>query len=322
MPELQQGRPKVLISLTDGIGNQLFQLAAALSFGGDSEIGLEWQLLRPRLTSDGRPDIATFALPSGVSLEPRRRQVRKFEVAATYLMVRVDQSNRFHGGKLGATALRISTSLVVSNYLKERRAIVEARGIGYSSMSLPHGKSLLVGYFQSYRWAEAEKTLMKLRNLRIATDSKAVAEFENLAKKENPLVVHIRLGDYKGLNLFGIPSRDYYAQAIAEQMETGKYGKIWVFSNEPSLAKEILPESVRHSVRWVPEIEESAAKTLEVMRYGHGYVIGNSTFSWWGAFLSYSDNPKVIAPQPWFREMESPKDLIPPQWTTHQAWGE
>jgi hypothetical protein len=46
------------------------------------------------------------------------------------------------------------------------------------------------------------------------------------------------------------------------------------------------------------------------------HIIANSSFSWWGAWLSGSDN--VIAPMQWFGEGnqdKDTKDLIPERWT-------
>ena len=59
---------------------------------------------------------------------------------------------------------------------------------------------------------------------------------------------------------------------------------------------------------------ESSITTLEKMRCGSAYIIGNSTFSWWGSFLSHSINPPTIAPEPWFTGMNDPNELIPPEW--------
>ena len=101
---------------------------------------------------------------------------------------------------------------------------------------------------------------------------------------------------------------------------TKDYGKIWIFTNEQEEAVHYLPEWVIENCRWIPEIGGSAAQTLEVMRHGVGYVIANSTYSWWGAFLSYTANPKVIAPTPWFHLMETPTLITPIFWKTIHAW--
>ena len=48
------------------------------------------------------------------------------------------------------------------------------------------------------------------------------------------------------------------------------------------------------------------------------HIIANSTFSWWGAWLSGSND--VIAPSKWFKNTEcskyNTKDLYPPEWQT------
>lgn len=45
-----------------------------------------------------------------------------------------------------------------------------------------------------------------------------------------------------------------------------------------------------------------------------GNIIANSTFSWWGAYLNNTENKIVCAPSKWFNHTHNTKDLIPSNW--------
>jgi hypothetical protein len=131
---------------------------------------------------------------------------------------------------------------------------------------------------------------------------------------EKPLIVHVRLSDYRVEDNFGIPSKSYYSSAINNQIQMGSYKKIWLFSDEPKEAIAFIPEDYLDLIRNISLEVTDPICTLQVMRLGHGYVIANSTFSWWGAYLSRSENPNVIYPKPWFQGMPDPIELCPPSW--------
>jgi len=49
----------------------------------------------------------------------------------------------------------------------------------------------------------------------------------------------------------------------------------------------------------------------------HSFVIANSAFSWWGAWLGPGETKHVIAPYRWdTRGVVSMVDLIPADWET------
>ncbi len=44
------------------------------------------------------------------------------------------------------------------------------------------------------------------------------------------------------------------------------------------------------------------------------FVIANSTFSWWGAWLSEYEDKLIVRPEPWNDEEPVLSDLLPSDW--------
>jgi hypothetical protein len=154
----------------------------------------------------------------------------------------------------------------------------------------------------------------------LKADSPQLNQFLEEEKGLKSVLMHVRLGDYRLENSFGILGRDYYLDALNEIQETKGIERIWLFSDEPAEAINYVPLSFREKIRVVPDFEGRAAVTLEAMRYADSYIIANSSLSWWGASLSYAINPLIIAPSPWFKSKPEPKDIIPGNWKRINAW--
>jgi hypothetical protein len=209
--------------------------------------------------------------------------------------------------------------LILSRYLKRKTNIVISEGLGFSdvldkSIEAPY----LIGLFQSYRWVEDVRVKTLMKSLRLVDETSEFKKLLNLAKEEKPLVVHIRLGDYKSESDFGILSGDYYREAIGRVLEANE--NIWVFTNEEELANQIFPKEYSHKVRWITDGTLSSSQTLELMRHGASFVIGNSTFSWWAAKLARDESAQVVAPSPWFRSAPTHLELLPSNWLTIDPW--
>jgi hypothetical protein len=309
---------RVFVSLAGGLGNQLFQLASGIANSND-RIELVSYLGDPRLSKSGNPDLFSYDLPSCVSIA-KKKKVDFFSNKLARLLLRLSSKMIM---KDSDTFLKKCTILVATLMLSfkigSRIAIKVSNGLGFSELVIPPRDTLLVGYFQSYRWASETQVLITLKKLKLVIESPEVGRYMNFADREKPLAVHVRLGDYKNEPTIGILSKGYYEKAIKNILSEGQFGAIWLFSDELELAKEIITNCSALPVRMIPTVNESAAATLEVMRFCKGYVIANSTFSWWGAFLSHTPNAPVIAPKPWFNGMNDPRDLIPPHWMIQDA---
>jgi hypothetical protein len=217
------------------------------------------------------------------------------------------ESNKF----VKSTILFLA-SLLTSIFLRKRRNVVIGDGVGYSKLGNKYSNPYLVGYFQSYRYVE--KSRQYLLKAKIHSVGPELEELNLVAKEEMPLVVHLRFGDYLLEENFGIPSREFYSTGISKLLARGSCKSIWVFSDDLPKAREKLDLKNTLPIRWINSVDDSVVATLQAMRFGRAYVIANSTFSWWAAYLSLNPSVEVVAPSPWFMGMEDPKELIPPNW--------
>ena len=311
---MTRSQSNVGVSLTGGLGNQLFQVAAALSISESERITL--------ISSYGKPRISKCNEAEIYSLINKEEWLERDDARGNWLatkcvgyVLRMGIQPKVWECRLVAFLLTKFANLILSLSRYRRIWLIGGKGVGYFEIPNRRNFTLLSGYFQSYRWSLHKDVYNKLFLLRPKNPGPDLKYFETLASNCKPLIIHIRLGDYLSENDFGIPTIDYYKSAISKIANEIDFNEIWVFSDTLVKAKEILRLDVRTKIRWICELDGSSANTFQAMRLGAGYIIGNSTFSWWAAFLRFDAKAPVFAPKPWFRGMEEPKELIPPNWT-------
>lgn len=119
--------------------------------------------------------------------------------------------------------------------------------------------------------------------------------------------VHVRRGDY--LNHpkhFPLPSVNYYLDCVEEIREKNPDTQVLVFSDDLDWCRgnfpadwwfvDGVPRPVELVDRYQSDPQDQWDLFLQTMCQEH--VISNSTFSWWGAFLS--DNRRPYYPSVWF----------------------
>ena len=312
-------KPRTIFSLTGGLGNQLFQLAAALSHSS-GEVGLEWGVGRPRLNRSGMPELMSFKLPKEVVVVEPGSFRRLLSKSSGYLLRMGFAPRRYEEIPPFRVLAHFLGSMISAAYFKDFRKTISVDDLGYSEIPTTDGNAFILGYFQSYIWASKTETRTKLRELTLVNgDGPEVQEFKRLAQIERPLIIHVRLGDYKLEDSFGLLTPDYFVQTAHKAIKAGTYSSIWIFSDELELARRYFSDLDNIQVRFIGEVDGSTSSTFEVMRLGYGYVISNSTYSWWAAFLSQNNESPVYAPFPWFKGMKSPNCLIPTTWVVCDA---
>jgi hypothetical protein len=90
--------------------------------------------------------------------------------------------------------------------------------------------------------------------------------------------------------------------------------RLMIFSDSPDLVPNYVDtDTLKRGVVFKSK-EFSPAQTLFLMSQANNFIISNSTYSWWAAFLSKDINAVVVSPNPWFAFIDSPVGLIPDRW--------
>ena len=133
--------------------------------------------------------------------------------------------------------------------------------------------------------------------------------------REETCFVHIRLGDYKILPNHQIDI-GRYIQRASEQFPVKR--RFLVFSDEATQYKSMLEYLVRaigHEPLVVEESDELETLYLMSQCWG-GAIVGNSTFSWWGAYFARQRCPtpttyKACYPDVWGAGLPPARDIVP-----------
>jgi len=302
---------RVYLFLTGGLGNQLFQLAAAKSLN-PREIRIITSVGHPRLNKDGRADI--FSLDVGHEVfEHELKHPNKFvgKVFGYLLRSSINPTliERFYLRRI----MRFIAKIIIRYEINDKFKICYSENIGFTDLYEQNDTLLLIGYFQSYKYLEALRLIDENSNISIFNHPeyrrKEVSDLN-----DNKLIVHFRIGDYKLDNSFGVINPTYYFRAIKKVINEYHFDEILIFSDEIEVARKLIDIQIPMKITWVNPTEYDTISSFQLMRSGHAFVIGNSTFSWWAAAVALTKPLTVIAPEPWFAGMPEPEYLIPKDW--------
>jgi glycosyltransferase involved in cell wall biosynthesis len=307
-------RPSVLVVLTGGLGNQLFQLAYAFSISQNQKVELDLESGNPRKNANNQVELRSFTIPfnnNGKLYKPRLLRTKTL----SYLLRRGFYSSK-RGKNIFKFDLIFFLGAVINSLIEKRYLRVYCPSdLGWDpDAMLVQAPSTVFGYFQSYLYSNNQIIFNKLMSLNLVNQSSNYIEMEMLIKRENPLIIHVRLGDYKSEPTFGILSKSYYKESLAEVLKSKKFTNIWIFSDEPELALEFVDISDNQNIRLIASETLTDSETFQLMRHGAGYIIANSSFSWWSAYLRYDRTADVYLPNPWFKSHLIPNQMSPKEW--------
>lgn len=306
---------KKRVILMGGLGNQLFQYAFALSLSKQlkEKVFLDPNLAAIRLDNSGQPELSKFLINENISINKMSKTPRTTRKLIG-LGLRLSLQTYRYPNMFIMIIVKLLLEIDILLRSGEKSRVFFASDNGYDGSFGRRLYSAYFGYFQSYKFSSAPEVREELLKLAPKNTSENVQTFVAKSLKDKPLIVHIRLTDYRNEPNFGIPSKEYYHKAIEHQIKLGLYGTIWLFSDEAKDAMNYVPTEYVSIVENISAEISDTLETFEIMRLGKGFVLANSSFSWWGAFLSHEKNAPTIYPSPWFSGMPTPHSLCPPAW--------
>ena len=285
----------LIIKITSGLGNQMFQYAfgRALSLRRKEDLFLDTNSYKAQSIKD----------------TPRRFILDQYKIIA-----------------------RIANPETIAPYWNPFRIFLKRvwkkifpkSDYVYQTSLATSPRTYLEGHFATEKYFKEYRDVLLIElQLKDALGEAAekISRMIALAAAENwvPVSIHIRRGDYISndfaASYHGTIEKDYYEKAISYISSKFDKVKFFIFSDEIEWAKTHLSlneEAVFVSNSGIKDYEE-----LHLMSLCSHNIIANSSFSWWGAWLNPNLNKIVVAPKKWVKkENVNTDDIIPTEWIT------
>lgn len=318
--------------IKDGLGNQMFQYAFArllkenyFERGEKEQIGIITQFINAR--QDKENDVRRMSLQHLV-LNDEVKVLSEKEQSS--LMRLFKWRTIVSSGLAELIRWRLLRKFESTDELADRRG---KKGIYY-----PYGpysahpitlsdsaEKFVFGFFQNYGYVHPIADILN-RELRVKTppsaENKAMLE---QIESENAVCLHVRRGDFLNdrWKHLQICDYDYYSKAIDILLAKTVHPVFYVFSNTHEDLEWISahyrfgrkypgtdqPIEIKFVDLSNPDYEE-----LRLMYSCRHFIISNSTFSWWAAWLSQNPQKIVCAPERWNLEYDDDFKIYDSSW--------
>lgn len=201
-----------------------------------------------------------------------------------------------------------------SRYRKNAELVQETRFFELDEAIFANKDCVFEGYWQTEKYFGEIKELL-VSKLRFAYGESRLQEFAKMFSCGCMTSVHIRRGDYLQLNdaYGGICTTQYYREAMNYIRQRESKTRFVFFSDDIEwVQKNLKMEDSLYVNRQMFE-DYKDWYDMSLMSMCRHHIIANSSFSWWGAWLSRSAEKIVIAPRKWMNHTEA-KCIYPPEW--------
>lgn len=286
MPYISSRRKKVIVQIKGGLGNQLFQYAAARRFAINNNVPLvldhisvfKNDYFKRNFLLD-RFKVQCGYIKSGSSYTIFIRQLGR--LIQKFIDRYRDLQHKTHIVEKDSSKvdpmmlnLQISGSVYMEGYWQHEEYFLDIRDQLCDELTLhtPHDK---INLDCAKRIEACESVCLHVRRLHGVPQSADAKPMANQSEE------HI--------------DPDYYSKAVEILAQKVKSPHFFVFSDYPDWAKENI--HVPYPIEYITHNGQDDCEDFWLMGQCKHFIVANSTFSWWAAWLGKNENKVVIAPK-------------------------
>ncbi|MFC1843883.1 alpha-1,2-fucosyltransferase [Thermodesulfobacteriota bacterium] len=280
----------IITRLEGGLGNQLFQYAIGRHLSIKNNTGLildtsnylidknnrHYELYRYNIKAKTANIITCMFVRFGKYIIPKITQ--NIRLPIQYIK---EQNNYFN-----TEILSEESNIILDGYWQSEEYFKNIRDIILDDLTLLSGPD-----------KENKKMLKRINN------SNSVC----LHVRRDDLVSNPTLQQFHG-NL----TPEYYKKAIGTICDQTIDPDFFIFSDEPEWCKRNIITNRPHTYVDING-PDKAPEDLLLMSACKHFIIANSSFSWWGAWLSGYKEKIIIAPKRWYKNCDE-GDTVPNRW--------
>jgi hypothetical protein len=285
----------VITRLMGGLGNQMFQYAAARRLALVRRVPLKLDVTWFERSPDRAYALSAFNIDAALATPAEVAEIRGPDAGAARLAFRLRRLSRV-GYRWHAIHERFLSP-------------VDARVLAAGDWTY------LEGYWQSEKYfGDVADAIRREFAITWEPDARGRALLEQMGMSES-VSVHVRRGDYAASVERNVCTPAYYATCVARVAERVAAPHLFLFSDDPGWVAANLRFDYPTTI-----VSETPARSdhadMRLMSACRHHILANSSFSWWGAWLNPRADKLVYAPRRWMNDRRvDDRDVVPEGWT-------
>lgn len=284
----------MIVRITGGIGNQMFQYALKLKLDSISKqkCEIDTRFYRRKIVHNGFELNKVFGICAAQYDGSIQALADQFPLLYKLFF------------RMGIRSLK------TPHHLTEIRTCFRQ-----DVLSLYERDFYIDGYWQSEEYFQSISDKVRQEFQFNAFTEQENLHLEQIIRSRQSVSLHVRRGDYVGTSRFvSLGKTNYYQEAVEYIKANVESPFFIVLSDDISWCKENLDLS-EDSIFVTWNQGNKNYRDMQIMSICKHNIIANSSFSWWGAWLNNNPEKIIVAPSRFFNgNVEDESHIIPKSW--------